>query len=317
MNWLQPFSLDGQGFLVFYGTLLAVCTTVAVMLRWLVSRWLEPDDVVRGPARDLSPYELAWLRGGDTSMAMTGIADLSARGWIGPDPARSRFVALRDARPDRQEHVATRLHPVPHALFSLAASADGLQTRQLRREIASVSVATRRKMEAAGHARTAASRWILALPALTLLGTCLAIAAARLVQGALRDRPVGYLLLLTLLTAVAMAILSCSRRLTRQGRTILAEAQAMARTRGAEKSRPQLTPDEAPGAAFASGSAAALTMALLGPSYANAEGHIDDATRKLLDRPEVSGAASSTSGGDGGSGCGGGGCGGGCGGCGS
>lgn len=206
---LGPFDLNGPAFLQLYGVLFVLATLAALTVPHL----LRPEG---GAARTLSADEIAYLSGGRDRFCDTIVARLIAQGalaigagdrfWIltpgsGRTPAERRLLAL----PDRSKWSAVAA--------TLAEAAPAVERRLVDAQLL---------MEAG--ARMWMRLW-QSMPYLLLIG----FGAIKLEVGAARDRPVGYLTLLLLLTtgSALVRFLVLDRR-TRAGRRTVAEARANA-----------------------------------------------------------------------------------------
>ena len=281
---LNPFDLPGPQFLTLYGAGLALALTAGAIL----PAGQRPD------GRDgtiADPDTLALLAGGPRRFADAILSRLLARGALAVDGK-----GLLTARTSTAGHTAVegavlaldapvRFAAVEHAL---APHAD---------RVAKALVADGLMADATAVARL--RRWRTA-PFLLLFG----FGAIKWLVGVTRDRPVGFLSLLLLLTAAlaAAAWFSVDAR-TRAGERLLLRERARA-----DRLRRAPTAPETDMAVALFG-----TAVLAGSAWESYH---------TMRRPGIGDAASGVDGSDGGSGCGGGGggCGGGgggCGGCGS
>ncbi len=267
---LGPFDLTGEPFLALYLGLLAS----VLLLSFVIPARLRPDGR-RQPVTD--PDQLAWLAGGRARFAEAVVARLLAAGAL--------VLAGGHFRIGNRDSGRT---PAEHGVLALRQPIDWSDIAYTLKEY---SQPLERRMTDAGLLMSKAEQsnirfWTL-LPWLMLL----VFGATKWVIGDMRERPVGYLGLLLILTAVAAAI----RWFTIGRRTRAAdEALALARS-SKERIRRAPTTDEV-----------GLAVALFGTAVLVGSGWAD--FHKLRNAGGDGGGGGGD--GDGGSGCGGGGCGG-------
>lgn len=267
---LGPFDLTGEPFLALYLGLFAL----VLLLSLLIPARLRPEGR-RQPVTD--PDQLAWLAGGRTRFADAVVSRLlAARALV----LAGEHFGVRDrdsARTPAERGVLALPQPIG---WSDIASTLKDHAEPLERRMTQAGLLMSR-------AEQANIRFWALLPWLMLL----TFGATKWVIGDMRERPVGYLSLLLILTAVATAI-----RFFTIGRSTAAAAEALARARdGSERIRRAPT-----------GSEVGLSVALFGTAVLVGSG-LDD-FHKLRN---ADGGGGGGDGSDGGSGCGGG-----CGGCG-
>lgn len=271
---LGPFDLAGEPFLTLFLCLFAL----VLILSLLIPRRLRPEGRRQ---RVTDPDQLAWLAGGRSRFADSLVSRLlAARALV---LAGDRFlVGERAAAATAAERSLVAL-PQPITWPAIEGLAkDHAEPLELRMTQAGLLMS---------RAEQANIRFWAVLPWLMLL----AFGATKWVIGDMRERPVGYLSLLLILTAAAAAI-----RFFTIGRHTAAAAEALARARD-DSERIRRAP---------TGGEVGLAVALFGTAVLVGSGWDD--FHKLRNAGDGgSGASSSDSGSDGGSGCGGG-----CGGCG-
>ncbi|MFL6678584.1 MAG: TIGR04222 domain-containing membrane protein [Burkholderiaceae bacterium] len=289
----------------------------------LLLSWLSTGPYERAAPRDtLDPYEAAWLAGDTPRLASTAIGLLVDRGILrvrvtdeGVGRRRravTRLVVASDPR-------AEELHPVEAAC--LAAARDGvLSFERAQRALQTQALQIRKRLRGAGLATDPATiappRAAMAIVA----GLWLAIEIERVVHALQTPRPMNFLVLLTLATAVVLVALTLrGGHANRRGRDVLrglGDALRREHVLRGERARPGRT--EPPIAARH----LPMTLAILGPGAVLAQPGftgLDDAIGPVGMRQARSagdGAGGSSCSGGGGGCSGGGGCGGGCGGCG-
>lgn len=276
---MGPFDWTGGPFLLLYITLLCV----VILLGIIIPARMRPEGR-RRPVTD--PEQLAYLSGGSTRLADTVTARLLA--------AKALVIGEKD-RLDIAAHNATTRAET--GVLALTAPLDwGRIERAVRPEAARIQS----DLERAGLMLDSGERATLRYWALLPYAMLLVFGATKLAIGEARDRPVGFLIALLIVTAVAALIRAATiARLTRAGTDAIADAR-----KGADRVRRAPLPAE-------TGIAVALfgTAVLAGSEF--------DAFHKMraASGDAGSGGGDSSSSGDGGGGGGSGG--GGCGGCGS
>lgn len=267
---LGPFDLPGEPFLRLYATLLVL--TVAAGL--IIPRWLQPEGC---EMRVRDPDRLAWLAGGPSRFADAVVARLLSVGAISIGEKKTLGLDRR----------GTARSPAKRGLLVLPSPATW---KNVAHVMAQAARPIEREMVAAGLAMDEGTTWQMRFWQTAPYLMLLAFGTIKWEVGTLRDRPVGNLTGLLVLTAVfALARLLAVNRRTRAGDAALAEARSRA-----DRLRRAPTPGEVD-----------LAVALFG-------------TAVLAGSPwaafhQLRSAHCGASGGSDGSGCGGGG---GCGGCG-
>ena len=203
---LKPFDLTGGAFLALYAALLVFAGGANL----LIPARLRPDGR-SGEVRDRDA--LAWLAGGPQRVAESAAGGLLASGALVPAGKASFGVARRGAGRNDTEAAALAL-PSPVQWKDLArvlrGSADDAEARLVAQGLAIEDGAGRRL------------RWLASLPLLLLTG----LGGARWM---ISERPVGWLTIMLVMTAVLAAVRFQSvDRCTRAGRETLEGARARA-----------------------------------------------------------------------------------------
>jgi uncharacterized protein (TIGR04222 family) len=277
---LGPFDLAGEPFLILY-----ICLFAAAIVAGLV---IPPRLRPEGQARTVGdPDQLALLAGGRVRFGDTVAARLLASGAV-EMAGRNSFVIARE-RPSSS--------PAETAVMALPSPA---RWRDISATLKSYAEPLERQMVAAGllmsDSERSNLRYWATLPYLMLF----AFGLTKLVIGDLRDRPIGYLTILLIFTALAAALrwFVIDRR-TWAGQRALADARGRA-----ERIRKAPASDEV-----------GLSVALFGTAVLAGSGWDDFHKLRSAAAGGDAGSGSSSSSGWGGGGDGAG-CGGGCGGCG-
>jgi uncharacterized protein (TIGR04222 family) len=270
---MSPFDLTGGPFLQLYGILFALTFGAGL----IIPRWLRPEG---SEPRSVSVDELAFLAGGRPRFADALVSRLLARRALAMT-GRDKFT------PDGREAGETE------AERSILALAAGTPWRDIDRTLGAHAGPIEARLISSGllmdRGTVLQMRFWQTLPYLLLIG----FGAIKLDIGIGRDKPVGFLTVFLVATAIFALVrfLAVDRR-TRGGREALAEARSRS-----DRLRRAPVADE-------TGLAVALfgTMVLAGSGFSDFH---------RLRTASAGSDGGSSSGGDGGSGgCGGGGCGG-------
>lgn len=203
---LGPFDMTGGPFLILYGGLLMA----SVIAGFIIPRWLRPEGR-RGAVTDAD--DLAYLAGGPARMAESMVTGLISEGSLVIE--RKKFRIHAPARHLRSGEAAImRLSsPAPWAAITGAAH--------------SHARITERRLIERGLLIDQATAMQLRLLQSAHYAPLFAFGVAKWQIGILRDRPVGHLTLLLLITAIFMLIrFATVDRRTRAGMAALAQARA-------------------------------------------------------------------------------------------
>jgi uncharacterized protein (TIGR04222 family) len=269
---MSPFDLTGGPFLTLYGALFAM----ALVAGFIIPRWLRPDG---GSTRALDPEQLAWLAGGRDRVSDSVVARLLANGSLSLIGSKFDINAQGRGSTAAERSVLALRSPASWG------KVDGALKRH--------SSAIEERLVASGLLIDGSTGWQMrfwqTLPYLLLIG----FGAIKLDIGISRDRPVGFLTIFLVVTAVFALIrfLALDRR-TRAAIEALSDARARS-----ERLQRAPTPGEMDMAVALFG-----TAVLVGSGWAG--------FHQLRSASSGSDGGSSSSDGGGSSGCGGGGCGG-------
>ncbi|TWT85772.1 hypothetical protein Pla123a_05790 [Posidoniimonas polymericola] len=298
----NPFDLKGPEFLSLYGSALVMAIAVGVALRWL----LRPGDY--GSTEPLGPFEAAVLADGVKGGVRAATASLLRGGSIQIAPAAGgsskdiRFSVHHGTPPDATE--------LEQRIVAACGVSNGARYSELLSRGKSAAEKIQHRLEGWGLVVPGdglhGSRWAPALLMFTLLG----LGGVKVYVGLMREKPVGFLLLLLLATLVVLCLF-----LTKPHRTVAGSHVLRALRRDRRELRSKAAVKQADDGVQATAWAAALFGV---SSCAYGDLLLLPTACKFPDGPPVStgGSSGCGGGGDGGGGCGGGGCGGGCGGCG-
>ncbi|HEX9620845.1 MAG TPA: TIGR04222 domain-containing membrane protein [Polyangiaceae bacterium] len=203
------FELGGPEFLSRWVAIWLASLGVALAYRaWLRrtgGRSLEPKP-------ELDPYELAYLAGGDERVFQAVIASLTSQGLL------SRILTKNDKVLARGTP-SSDAHPIEHAAHDVASGRPGVQLSELRAEISHSFASQRRKLERLGlTVRESRMRILLLVGSLAPV-----IGIPRIVIGVFRDKPVSWLVVLVIVSAIIAMLLCSGIRRTRRGDAVLSE----------------------------------------------------------------------------------------------
>ncbi|MGE3691629.1 MAG: TIGR04222 domain-containing membrane protein [Novosphingobium sp.] len=183
---MGPFDLPGPQFLMLYGILLVA----AILFGLIIPRLLRPNGM-DAPVTDED--ELAYLAGGEARLAEAVVARLMASDAISVLSARN-IPILQPAQSDTRAGRAVLSLPSPTNWRAITQAIQG-EAEQIWHRLASRGL----MMDSGEFARV---RLLQTAPYLLLL----AFGAIKLVIGMSRDRPVGFLVALLVVTAVGAMI---------------------------------------------------------------------------------------------------------------
>jgi len=287
---MNPLDLPGPAFLGFYVVLLLAVLALGAWLRWFLR---QPGDEPSLETRDLSPYHIAYLGGGEDQAVDAAVAKLVHASTLTLDPGS------RELKPSGKGLPADAA-PLERAVYAAAESRDTVEIAAVRSSASRHLVPVRQRLQdlgllvagdLAGTARWLPCGLVLLVP---LLGV------VKIFVGLSRHRPIAILLVLVIGSVIlALAGFARSVHRSRRGDRALAELKEVNAALGVQAGRrvEQLADNDL-----------VLALALFGVGILT--GGPLASLRTALKPP----SAGDGGGGDGG-GCGGGGCGGGCGGC--
>lgn len=291
--------LTGPEFLALYAALLAVAAPVVVLLRRVLRR---PSGNIDIRFLSLRPVEVAYLAGGERQAVGALVASLAQQKLVTVRKGTEPVVVVAGPLPPGADSVERELLQLLGTGETTLERTSGAATRVLE--------PLRRKLTQLGLLIPDSAIWMpRVVPALVLVAVLL-LGLANVLVGISRDRPVGYLVALSLLVAGATVwILVAGPRRSLLGDSVLKRLRAA--NAGLQQTA-SVKPDRL------SSDDLALAVGLFGAN-AIATGPMGDLGQAMKHRRESTGlshSCSSCSSGCGGGSCGGG-CGGGCGGCGS
>ncbi|MEI6643615.1 MAG: TIGR04222 domain-containing membrane protein [Novosphingobium sp.] len=272
MTGLGPFDLHGSEFLLLYGEL----ALVALAASLIIPRYLRPEG---RRARTSDPDELALLAGGRERFAEAVAVRLLAAGAAIVEAGGK--LQIRDPRGGQS--LAER---------RIAALSSPVSWRDVHLALADPAETGERRLENKGLLIDKATALQMRLIQTVPLALLFAFGLAKWVIGTMRDKPVGFLTALLVVTFIAALLrFGVVDRRSRAGHAALADARFEA-----ARLRRAMPSDEAP-----------LAVALFGTSVLAGSWLSDFHRMRTASSGDGGGGDSGSSGG---SGCGGGGCGG-------
>jgi uncharacterized protein (TIGR04222 family) len=205
----NPLDWDGTSFLKLFGLLAIGALIWGIRTR----RGPEMEGTTGGAA--LSPYEAAYLTGGAPRVVDAAVAELLARGAATWEPSTQTVqVSSTTGLPAPLDVVARQLQSTPDPKRALPLIENSLspmmQTLRLRGLVNDEDQTRERGRRAA-------------MPAFLLLG----LGVTKIVVGIVRDRPVGFLILLCIAVLImAVVFLRSAARVSRAGQDALRRARS-------------------------------------------------------------------------------------------
>lgn len=302
---MNPFDMSGPEFLFIYVVVLGVGTIAAVGFR----RWLRSPGGAAPThlAGNLSPYEIAYLAGGAQGAVDAAIVRLLHQGVL-------RCAATPGKLARGNENLPSKAEPIEKVVSGAVGTGGDTPTAKVRAAVSATTQTLDRRLVDMGLVLSGAQRdRVQAASAFVILAIgCFGL--IKVFVGVSRERPVGILIALLVLTAIVALVFFLKRPLrSRRGDAVLAQLrhENSALQYGARKDAAALAATDLVLAfgLFGTGILAGGPLRNMLPAFKNAQG------------ATAAGSSGSSCGGTsgcggGGGGCGGGGCGGGCGGCG-
>ncbi|MBN8662212.1 MAG: TIGR04222 domain-containing membrane protein [Candidatus Obscuribacter phosphatis] len=308
---LNPFELQGPAYLGFY---LIACTLTGIVGYFLRLHILgkhyasiyQTTNESESIARELDPYEAAYLQGGADRVLLTACANLARHGIVQIDTGSSKLYDTLGSSP-AADKIKASLHKVEEEIFSLC-RVKGLAVEQaksaLRPYITNIESSLREKGLLATEDELLRARIV---PFLLMFSVAALLALPKFMVGMELHKPI--LLLLALSAGMCFA----STLFLKMNRVTNGKGELVAATMKETGCALKLTFTSRPSSLSITDTA--FAYALFGTVLMASDPY--SLASKLFVKPANGCGSGCGSGGSGcGSGCGGGGCGGGCGGCG-
>lgn len=209
---MNPFNLRGPDFLVFYVALFVVVTGCAAALRWLLRF---PDDAPGPEALDLTPSEVAFLAGGEERTVNAAIVRLVHDRAVEIDASARRLAQAENA-------TAASAPELEQVICSAAAKEGGVSIAKVRDKARTALAQIRARLEELGLIVDRDRQWAATgIPVgVTLIAPIVGL--IKIVIGMARERPVGGLVFLCVLSVVfAFAAFARPVRRSRRGDRVL------------------------------------------------------------------------------------------------
>lgn len=220
----NPLALSAMAFLGWYWMVLLILVGLAAVVRLLGGRVSAPVRASAGIAED--PYLMAYLAGGSQRVLDAVLASLVQQGALRVNPVTRELIA-EDVIPDDRPKIERR---VRNLLWGVHQIGDAVRFRRwLQTELGlSLNVMRQRLRQAGLLARPALQTWA-ALPLKIGFAVLLGIGVIRLIAGVAAGRPVGFLVVSLILTALLAWWLTRGlgrERATPRGRQSLEDARS-------------------------------------------------------------------------------------------
>lgn len=194
---MNPLDWTGPEFLKLYISVQIATLFLALIVRW----WLrQPAGVVGTTTLENSPYECAYLAGGVNNATDAAIVRLIQRGALAMDAGSLRLSRKGDG-------LEASAHPLEQSVYQAVDAETGSLLARVRQSAAPSADKLRQRLDQLEllipEARANLVRW---LPTL-LMAAVACFGFAKIVIGLNRHRPVGYLVVLVLITGVAAFVL--------------------------------------------------------------------------------------------------------------
>ena len=199
---MNPFDWEGPAFLALYLVVLPTAIVVAIALRWMLRL---PADEPPAEANDLSPYEIAYLAGRERLAVDNAIVRLMRRGALAVDAATGKLS-------QRGELPAEALE-LEKVVFFAAGREPGKHINEVHTAAASVAGKPREQLEGFGLLVNDNDATVIRLAAAGVVFLAFLFGLVKVFVGVSRERPVGFLIALLVVTAIAAAAVSKSTAL--------------------------------------------------------------------------------------------------------
>lgn len=211
---MNPLDWTGPNFLVFF----VVTFLLAMLLTWVLG-WLlrTPADEPPDSALDLSPYEAAYLAGGNEMLTSATIARMIQDGIVTADSTKWRFKTQGSLPPDAPE--------IDRTIYAVidSESKDGCKPSNIFPHVISAAAPIRRNLEELGLLLTSDQLLRIRLISILPMVALLLLGVMKIVVGITRDRPVQLLVaLLFFATVVTFFVFLRSMLRSRRGDRALA-----------------------------------------------------------------------------------------------
>jgi uncharacterized protein (TIGR04222 family) len=209
---MNPFDWSGPEFLALYVAVLIGAIGIAIGLRWLLRL---PACEPPAEALELSPYLLAYLAGGARRAIDTVIVRLMRSRSLALDADTGKLCQQGDSP-------SPKANKLKRVVYAAAGPKPGKHINDIHAAAAAVADQMREPLKSFGLVLTAGEAVTLRLTSAAVIILAGLFGLAKVIIGVARDRPVGFLrglLVLTLIVAVVFVIKRPFR--SRRGDTLL------------------------------------------------------------------------------------------------
>ncbi len=210
----NPLDFQGREFLSFYLSVASTVTLFAYFLRWYLR---QPAKNASGVVISLDPYETAYLAGGQNRAIDAAIMSLIERGHLKYKP-ELRTLVPKSPLPHNS-------HPLEQAIEQAARSSG--EVDQVRVSVANATDQICNHLKSLNLLMTESqNKAAQKLPAIGVFAVLL-LGISKILVGISRDKPVGFLVVLCMITAIIGCCFLCVPVFrTRYGDRVLADLKA-------------------------------------------------------------------------------------------
>jgi uncharacterized protein (TIGR04222 family) len=210
----NPLDFQGREFLSFYLSVASTVTLFAYFLRWYLR---QPAKKSSGAVVSLHPYETAYLAGGQNRAIDAAIISLIQHGHLKPEPELRTLVP--------QSPLPHNSHPLEQAIEQAARSSG--EVDQVRVSVANATDQICNHLKSLNLLMTESqNKAAQKLPAIGVFAVLL-LGISKILVGISRDKPVGFLVVLCMITAIIGCCFLCVPVFrSRYGDRVLADLKA-------------------------------------------------------------------------------------------
>jgi len=208
---MSPFDLTGPSFLLFYFVLILGGAALALGVRW----WLRtPAPSADDPPPDLAPAQVALLAGGRKLAVDAAIANLVQRDALKLD-ATQKKLTTGDTSVGASSEIESAI------VLAVSQASEGATIAEARKAATSaVDEVEHRLMEGGLVPRPESSLGVRLLP-LAIMGLVVLCGGIKIAIGLERNKPVEFLVIMTVATGIVSLFLLKKPQRTRKGDAVL------------------------------------------------------------------------------------------------
>jgi uncharacterized protein (TIGR04222 family) len=189
---VNPLDLTGPEFLAFYAVLLLVMVAIAAFLRWSLRL---PSDEPSPHALDLSPYEAAYLAGGEQLAVNAAMARLVQEECLAVDSANRKLTLRSGGRPEPSSELE-------RAVFSAVRGAKGETIANVRSRAAAALAPFRQRLAELGLLVPEDQSWKPRFIPLFAVLSVVVLGVLKIFVGLSRNKPVTFLVIFCVVSVV-------------------------------------------------------------------------------------------------------------------